>query len=87
MKNIVGFGLSIVLLMGLYQNTAGQSVKSDVFTEDTIQRVVCFKFKPGTTPEAIQEHLKGLAALKDSIPYILSYQAGLTVQGEMKEKS
>jgi hypothetical protein len=91
MKNITAFSLSMVLLMAFYQNAAAQSskqsVKSSMSTEATIQRVVCFKFKPGTTPEAIQQHLEGLAALKDSIPYILSYQAGSTVQGELKEKS
>lgn len=51
-----------------------------------IQRIVCFKFKPGTSPEAIQQHMRGFANLKDSISYILSYQAGPTVRADLSEK-
>jgi hypothetical protein len=50
-----------------------------------IQRIVCFKFKPGTTPEAIQQHMRGFQGLKDSISYILTYQAGPTVKGDLSE--
>ncbi|CAA9262417.1 MAG: hypothetical protein AVDCRST_MAG95-2362 [uncultured Adhaeribacter sp.] len=52
-----------------------------------IQRIVCFKFKPGTSPDAIQRHMRGFANLKDSISYILSYQAGSTVKGDLADKS
>lgn len=90
MKKLANIGLSLLLLMAFYQQAASQSsnqsVKSGIAGEPTIQRVVCFKFKPGTSAEAIQQHLQGLAALKDSIPAILSYQAGPTIQGELKEK-
>ena len=80
--------LSMIMLMAIYQNCVGQSKtkKSDP-SKATIQRVVCFKFKAGTSPEEIQQHLQGLAALKDSIPYILSYRAGSTIKGEMTENS
>ena len=44
-----------------------------------IQRIVCFKFKAGTSPEAIEKHMKGFAGLKKGIPQILSYSAGKTV--------
>lgn len=54
--------------------------------EAQIQRIVCFRFKPGTSPEAIQQHMRGFAGLKDSISYILSYQAGPTVRGDLTEK-
>jgi hypothetical protein len=47
---------------------------------------VCFKFKAGTTKEAIEQHMAGFAHLKDSIPYILTYQAGPTVMGDLQEK-
>lgn len=44
-----------------------------------IQRIVCFKFKADASPEAIDKHMKGFAALQKSIPQILSYSAGKTV--------
>ncbi len=44
-----------------------------------IQRIVCFKFKTDASPEAIEKHMKGFAALKKGIPQILSYSAGKTV--------
>lgn len=51
-----------------------------------LQRVVCFKFKYGISPETIQGHIAGFDALKKTIPYILSHQAGMTIQGELKDK-
>ncbi|QMU26858.1 Dabb family protein [Adhaeribacter radiodurans] len=54
--------------------------------EAQIQRIVCFKFKAGTTPEAIKQHMRGFANLQDSISYILSYQVGPTVLGDLTEK-
>ncbi|PSR56853.1 stress protein [Adhaeribacter arboris] len=54
--------------------------------EAQIQRIVCFKFKAGTTPAEIQQHMRGFANLKDSISYLLSYQAGPTVYGDLTEK-
>jgi hypothetical protein len=43
-----------------------------------IQRIVAFKFKEGSSQEAIQQHMNHFAALKDSIPQIQSYRAGQT---------
>ena len=54
--------------------------------EAQIQRIVCFKFKAGTSAEAIQQHMRGFANLKDSISYILSYHAGPTVNADLTEK-
>ena len=54
--------------------------------DSIIQRIVCFKFKANATPEAIQQHMRGFAHLKDSIPFILSYRAGPTVKGDLAEK-
>lgn len=54
--------------------------------EAQIQRIVCFKFKAGATPEAIRQHMRGFANLKDSISYILSYHAGPTVKGDLTEE-
>lgn len=53
--------------------------------EANFQRVVCFKFKAGTSSETIQGHIEGFDALKNTIPYILSHQAGITIQGELKD--
>ena len=44
-----------------------------------VQRIVAFKFKDGTSQEAIQQHMDDFAALEDSIPQILSYRAGETL--------
>jgi hypothetical protein len=66
--------------------TKQESPASSLPTEAHIQRIVCFKFKTGTTPEAIQQHMRGFAGLKDSISYILSYQAGPTVKGDLTEQ-
>ncbi|HUP12224.1 MAG TPA: Dabb family protein [Niastella sp.] len=63
-----------------------KSVSLDSPADSLIQRIVCFKFKAGTSPEAIQKHMRGFANLKDSISYILSYQAGPTVKGDLTEK-
>ena len=58
-------------------------VAASLPAEANIQRIVCFKFKAGTTPEAIEQHMRGFAGLKDSISYILSYHAGPTVPGDL----
>ena len=58
-----------------------------VLTNDSlIQRIVCFKFTPKATAEQIDQHMRGFAGLKDSIPYMLSYSAGSTVRGDLDEK-
>lgn len=46
--------------------------------QPSIQRIVAFKFKEGTSEEAIEQHMNHFAALKDSIPQIQSYRAGQT---------
>lgn len=43
-----------------------------------IQRIVAFKFNEDASQEEIQQHMDHFAALKDSIPQILSYRAGQT---------
>jgi hypothetical protein len=41
------------------------------------QRIVCFKYKPETTPEDIAAHFKKFRALTGVIPEIVSYQGGM----------
>jgi hypothetical protein len=92
MRKIVLVGLSCFLLSACNQQaptsaTAQEApVAASLPAEANIQRIVCFKFKPGTTPEAIQQHMRGFAGLKDSISYILSYHAGPTVLADLTEK-
>jgi hypothetical protein len=101
MKKIILFiGLSALLLPACKQNTSTaaaskentsssaeqESNPSGLPAEANIQRIVCFKFKAGTTPEAIAQHMRGFAGLKDSISYILSYQAGPTVKADLNDK-
>jgi hypothetical protein len=91
MRKIIFIGLYSFLIWGCNQkrftsSTTGQRPASNLEAEANIQRIVCFKFKPGTTSEAIEQHMRGFAGLKDSISYILSYQAGPTVRGDLNEK-
>lgn len=93
MRKILLFGLSCFLLAACNQQASTSAPEQQATAapnlpaEANIQRIVCFKFKPGTTPEEIQQHMRGFAGLKDSISYILSYQAGPTVPGDLTDKS
>ncbi len=42
------------------------------------QRIVCFKFKQGTSADAIKKHMAGFQDLKRELPEIVSYSAGET---------
>ena len=46
-----------------------------------MQHFVCFKFKDGTSPEAVQQHLDMFTELKDKIPQIVDYAGGPVVPG------
>lgn len=48
----------------------------------TIQRIVCFKFKPGTSEEAIRQHMQDFAGMKAAIPQIQEYRGGRTKPGD-----
>ena len=91
MRQLLFIILSLFLLSACDQSRSTQDTKQEnstfnLLAEAQIQRIVCFKFKTGTTPEAIEQHMRGFAGLKDSISYILSYQAGPTVLGDLSEK-
>lgn len=89
MKSIA-FIISIILLYACNRpiSTASATTETNTSRSDSlIQRIVCFKFKANTSPAAIQQHMRGFAYLKDSIPYILSYSAGPTVKGDLAENS
>ncbi|MFN2234006.1 MAG: Dabb family protein [Anaerolineales bacterium] len=45
------------------------------------QRFVCFKFKEDSPPDAVIQHMDMFAALKNTIPQIVSYAAGKTFAG------
>ncbi|TDE17787.1 hypothetical protein E0F88_05805 [Dyadobacter psychrotolerans] len=40
------------------------------------QRVVCIKFKAGTTPEDIEKHMRDFASLKNNVKDVVAYSAG-----------
>ena len=65
--------------------TAG-GVASERTSDSLIQRIVCFRFKPGTTEDQKRRHMQGFQILKDSIPYILSYRVGATVPADLPNK-
>nr|WP_295925426.1 Dabb family protein [uncultured Dyadobacter sp.] len=41
-----------------------------------IQRVVCIKFKPGTTPQEVEKHLRDFAVMKKAVKDVVAYSAG-----------
>ena len=65
--------------------TKAGNTRTGLTSDSLIQRIVCFKFKANASPEAIQQHMRGFANLKDSISHILTYSAGPTVKGDLKE--
>ncbi|MDB5242734.1 MAG: Stress responsive alpha-beta barrel protein [Spirosoma sp.] len=85
MRTLLILCLCTWLLWACYPKGFRSNSSAGLPQEATIQRIVCFKFKPGTTPLAIQQHMQGFASLKDSIPYILSYQAGATVLADLSQ--
>lgn len=50
--------------------------------ESFVQHVVAFKFKEGTSSEAIQKHMDDFGGLKAKIPELRSYEAGKTFKVE-----
>jgi hypothetical protein len=48
----------------------------------TIQRIVCFTFKPETTEEDIQQHMADFAAIKVHCSQIMEYHGGRTRPGD-----
>lgn len=47
-----------------------------------IQRIVCFKFKPGTSEEAIRQHMADFAAIQPAVEQVREYHAGRTQPGD-----
>jgi hypothetical protein len=41
-----------------------------------IQRVVCIKFKPGTSAEMVEKHLRDFASMKNNVKELVAYSAG-----------
>jgi hypothetical protein len=44
-----------------------------------IQRIVCFRFKPGASAASRERHFAQFAALRSHIPQILEYRCGATI--------
>ena len=53
---------------------------------ERLQHVVCFKFKPTTTPEDIQKVERAFRFMKRTIPLIVSMESGTNVSKENKDK-
>lgn len=41
-----------------------------------IQRVVCIKFKPGTSTQEVEKHLRDFATMKKAVKDVVAYSAG-----------
>jgi hypothetical protein len=91
MKKIISARLIIILFFAISGGACTARLPKgspgDAPGDSIIQRIVCFKFKAGTTPQAIAQHMQGFQHLKDSIPYILSYRPGFTVKGDLTDKT
>ena len=40
------------------------------------QTVICIKFKPGTTPQDIEKHMRDFASMKNNVKDVVAYSAG-----------
>ena len=49
------------------------------------QRVVCIKFKAGTTTEEIEKHMRDFAVLKNNVSDVVAYSAGRVQNTEGSE--
>ena len=86
----IAYILTIVVVSACNRHVSGSVSKAKntatpLTSDSLIQRIVCFKFKANASAAAIQQHMRGFANLKDSIPYILAYSAGPTVKGDLGE--
>lgn len=75
--------LTVALLVTAILVMSFSFLKNDK-AKPQFQRIVCFKFKAGTSPEAKAKHVADFAAFVKAVPQVLSYRAGKTVQGESK---
>lgn len=80
MKN----ALLIVTLSVIAALAMSFSFFKDDKAKPQFQRIVCFKFKAGTSTEAKAKHVADFAAFVKAVPQVLSYRAGKTVKGESK---
>lgn len=84
--NYLGYSMIAALMLSACQSPTDQlsvtepaSVMSVAApAESFVQHVVAFKFKEGTSDEAIQKHMDDFAGLQDKIPELRSYEAGKT---------
>lgn len=53
----------------------------------SVQRVVCVKFKPGTTEDQVQAHMHDFANLRREISEIVAYSAGKTFSSSNAKNS
>jgi hypothetical protein len=90
MKRLAFIGLSLLLAsytVDVFASTGHPKYARVHLPPDSlIQRIICFKFKANTSPQAIEQHMREFAQLKDSIPHILTYRAGFTVRAELTAK-
>lgn len=81
------FGLIAASLFMACQSSTDQRTASEPASvmsvsaapaEPFVQHVVAFKFKEGTSEEAVQQHMDDFAGLQDKISELRSYEAGKT---------
>ncbi len=75
-KKIIGyikpvFGLCVFMLIIYGAYTPSQKAE--------IQKVVCIKFKPGTSATDVERHMNEFAQLRREIPQMVAYTGGKTL--------
>lgn len=68
-KPIFGLCVFMLIIYGAY--TPSQKAE--------IQKIVCIKFKPGTSAATIEQHMNEFAQLRREIPQMVAYSGGKTL--------
>ncbi len=68
-KPIVGLCVFMLIIYGAY--TPSQKAE--------IQKIVCIKFKPGTSATDVERHMNEFAQLRREIPQMVAYSGGKTL--------
>lgn len=69
MKPVFALCVFMLIIYGAY--TPSQNAE--------IQKIVCIKFKTGTTPADVERHMNEFAQLRREIPQMVAYSGGKTL--------
>jgi hypothetical protein len=79
--------LRAALLLAVLTGTSSCSVaypSADPAGSDQLRHVVAFRFKPGVTPEQMQQVTEDFHALKQKVPQIIEFEGGPDIHLQRK---